>query len=134
MPIPLKRITKPGYFMTHGSATVNNTKRLQSKKIIDKNMRTTYVTVEITTNKVDQLAEAANLPNSEDYQLEQMLAAGIQPQEINVKGMLDSADVLDPSNRGVDAAILDQMSGNEMNVQQPEPAPAPEPEPAPAQN
>lgn len=85
---------------------------------------------------VEDLAQSLGLPSSDDYRLDVMLRNGLYPQEVNVHGMLDSSDPLDPSNVGAGATLFDRLQNIVEARKATEPAPAePTPvEPAPAES
>ena len=97
---------------------------------------TTYV--EMKRKKIADYAEELGLPADENYQLRDMLAQGVVPEEVPVRGMLDSTDTLDLSNAGVEDALFNKVSkvvnASKKTVKPVEPANPAEPvEPAPAE-
>ena len=78
----------------------------------------------------DDYAKSLGLPNSENYQLRDMLAAGLMPEEVNCHGMLDSDDSSDLQNDGLGLSLFDKLSSM-TKVSSSEPAPEPTPEPTP---
>lgn len=122
------RKSKRESYVSPGSLTVNDTVVMSSKEIASKDSPepTTYVEAKIMS--VPEYAKSLGMPKDEDYQLRDMLKAGQIPQEVPVRGMLDSQDPLDLSNAGVGDAIFDELSAQVKSL---EPAPAPA-EPAPS--
>lgn len=93
----------------------------RTKDVMKDGVVTTFI--EHVTLPVEEHAKTLGMPKDEDYQLKDMLAAGVMPEEVNVRGMLDSSDPTDLSNAGVGDAILDQLASQVKN----EPAVSSEP-------
>lgn len=122
-----RKSAKTQYEVPVGSTpivTVPVTKVLSTKEVPEP---TTYV--EMKTKSVEDYAKSLALPKDEDYQLRDMIASGVIPEEVPVSGMLDSNDPLDLSNAGVGDQIFDRLSSQ---VKEPASAPAPEPNPQPS--
>lgn len=128
MPIPLKQYNRGSDpYRIRKSSTVNEYTHTRSTERIDKCSKTVTTFVEVVTENVQNFAETADMPESKDYQLEQMLKAGIVPQEVNCSGMLDSDDPLDLSNAGVVDSLLDGLSPYEKSEPTSDPSPDPTP-------
>lgn len=130
MPISLKQYNRGSDpYRRCQSSTVNEYTHTRSTERLDKATKMVTTFVEVVTEDVQEFAEKSDMPDSKDYQLEQMLKAGIMPKEVNCSGMLDSDDPLDMSNAGAVNGLLDGLSQYETH--QPEPTPEPQPEPTP---
>lgn len=132
MPIPLKQYKRNSDpYRKRQSSTVNEYTHTRSTERLDKTTKMVTTFVEVVTENVQEFAETADMPESKDYQLEQMLKAGIVPQEVNCSGMLDSDDPLDLSNAGAVDSLLDGLSPYEKSEPTPDPTPSPTPDPTP---
>ena len=99
-----------------------------TKNVVTKDNPEPTVYVETVEKSVEDYAKSLGLPKDEDYQLRDMLAAGRVPEEVNVRGMLDSQDPTDLSNVGVGDAMFEQLSSQVKEPAKPaEPAPSNEP-------
>lgn len=86
--------------------------------------------IELKEVPVEEHAKSLGLPDSDHYQLRDMLAAGIMPKEVSVSGMLDSSDPTDLRNVGAVDSLLSQLPENEpavsaAAVSEPEPTNSP---------
>lgn len=78
---------------------------------------------------VEEYEKTLGMPKDENYQLRDMLAAGVMPETVNVSGMLDSTDPTDIKNVGVADALLGKvMDAAQKTVSEPSVAVS-EPEP-----
>lgn len=100
-----------------------------TKTVVTKEVPEPTVYVEMKTQSVENYAKSLALPKDEDYQLRDMIASGVIPEEVPVSGMLDSNDPLDLSNAGVGDRMFEHLQSQ---VKDPEPAPAPEPNSEPS--
>ena len=111
-----------------------------SRSVKEKGSNDVTTFIEMKERDVREIAEEVGMPADENYQLRDMLAQGIVPEEVPVRGMLDSADALDLSNAGVEETLFNKVSSvvnaSKKSAKPAEPAPAKpaEPvEPAPAE-
>lgn len=104
---------------------VVETKKVKSPKT---KVHTTYIKHTKTT--ATEYAKKEGLPSSEDYKLETMLAAGVVPEDVPVRGLLDSHDSLDHVDKIDDAYLqLSESVPSKEPIKAPEPTPTNEPEP-----
>lgn len=111
------------------SATVNTCVVHETKTVVTKDSPEPTQVVTTVEKDVNELADSLRLPSSDNYQLRDMLKAGILPEAINVEGLLDSQDPTDLCNIGVADSLYDALNGRLQTVTTSEPAPAPTAEP-----
>lgn len=99
-----------------------------TKNVVTKDNPEPTVYIETVQKDVEEYAKSLGLPKDEDYQLRDILASGRMPEEVDVRGMLDSQDPTDLSNVGVGDVMFEQLSSQVKEPAKPaEPAPSNEP-------
>lgn len=116
------------FYVQPTSVSVNTCVVQQTKTVVTKDSPEPTQVVTTVEKDVSEFAESLALPSSDNYQLRDMLKAGIMPELINVKGMLDSQDPTDLVNVGVADSLYDALNGRLQTPQVPNPAPQPEPQ------
>lgn len=116
------------FYVQPTSVSVNTCVVQQTKTVVTKDSPEPTQVVTTVEKDVSEFAESLALPSSDNYQLRDMLKAGIMPELINVKGMLDSQDPTDLVNVGVADSLYDALKGRLQTPQVPNPAPQPEPQ------
>lgn len=111
------------------SATVNTCIVQQSKTVVTKDSPEPTQVITTVEKDVTEVADNLRLPSSDNYQLRDMLKAGVMPEMINVEGLLDSQDPTDLVNVGVADTLYDALNGHVKQAQVPNPAPQPTEEP-----
>lgn len=116
---------KMPYYVEPTSVTVNTCVFQQTKTVVTKDSPEPTQVVTTVEKDVSEVAESLGLPTSDNYQLRDMLKAGIMPEMVNVEGMLDSQDPTDLVNLGVADSLYDALNGRIQTVQVTNPAPQP---------
>lgn len=116
------------FYVQPTSVSVNTCVVQQTKTVVTKDSPEPTQVVTTVEKDVSELAENLALPSSDNYQLRDMLKAGIMPEMINVEGMLDSQDPTDLVNVGVADSLYDALNGRLQTPQVSNPAPQPEPQ------
>lgn len=119
---------KMPYYVQPTSVSINTCIVQQTKTVVTKDSPEPTQVVTTVEKDVNEVAESLGLPDSDNYQLRDMLKAGIMPEAINVSGLLDSDDPTDLCNIGVADSLFDALNGHVKPIT-PEPAPAPTAEP-----
>lgn len=120
------RKSNRGAYVPPASVHVEDTETVVTKTVTTKDCPEPTTYVEVKKLSASEYAKSLGMPKDEDYLLRDMLKSGQIPEEVPVRGMLDSQDNLDLSNAGVGDALFDQLAAQ---VKSNEPAPA---EPAPS--
>lgn len=116
---------KMPYYVEPTSVSVNTCVVQQTKTVVTKDSPEPTQVVTTVEKDVSEVAESLGLPTSDNYQLRDMLKAGIMPEMVNVEGMLDSQDPTDLVNVGVADSLYDALNGRLQTSQVINPAPQP---------
>lgn len=97
-------------FRSRGDVHVNDMVCPQVKQVSQPGSSEPLSVVKMSVVDVRDVAERLALPCTDEYQLRDMLKAGVLPQEVPVSGILDSTDPTDPQNVGAAGSLYSSLA------------------------